>query len=579
MQWVTLLASDVSGCYSTTYLGQVEFSLYTDKPILQKHWEPETSGAKATTVNQCPLKNENNGILNTRRTDHHSADRTAVHSADTINTNTKDHKSLDSASNTKYQIPIALKITALFVLPLLLGMSALSYIMLETHRAFQNEQMDKFAQLITGQLAASAIEPLFADANMELGVLVNQVSLDDALAGVGIYSHQGEPIALSGLLPSAKNIDFVKKKSLIPAEFLSGETQALFNSGIIYSTPIRFRMVTGGYAIVVFNPSSSLTDGVDKMAYALISSTLILFILLSVIIFFMSRRVAAPIKTIADATAGFNSGKFDFIPERRNDELGQLIKSINRMSQGLAKKSQVETVLAKFLAPDIADKIINELDTVKLSGENVEATALFADIVGFTNMSESLSPQEVSELLNEYFGYYASCAKLYFGTVDKFLGDCVMIIFGAAKHDPQHQYHAVACALLMQQLTDRVNQDRISKGKFAVHLRIGINSGKMMAGLLGSQDRMEYTVIGDAVNLASRLCNEAEKNQVIIQQDCYTSLKPHYKMQVDGEKNIKIRGKKDPVSIYNVTHISQSRSSGNAALIDDLMKNIQGQRQ
>jgi len=475
-----------------------------------------------------------------------------------------------------FRFPIELKVSAYFLLPLLFGMIVLAYIMIDAHRNFQQKQMDQFARVITAQVAASAIEPLFADAKMELAVLINQVPLDNNFIGSGIFNHRGEAIAVSGIMPNRTASDLRKTKSLFPAEqFQALATNASknvskFDYGVVYSHPITFRGATGGFAVTVFN-ESSLMGHFEQMAYTLFTTTAALCLLLTTIIFFMSRHVTAPLKYIAHVAANIHNGDLTFIPERRNDELGQLIQSLNRMSKDLARKSEVENVLGRFLDPDVANKIISELDNVNFKGENVQATALFADIVGFTEMSEQMSPEEVSNLLNEYFGYYASCAKLHYGNVDKFLGDCVMIVFGAAKPDEDHQYHAVCCALLMQELTERINKKRVNQGLIPIHLRIGINSGEMLAGLLGSKDRLEYTVIGDSVNLASRLCNEANAGQIIIQEQCHDALQVKHTLSVDSHKTIKIRGKTDPVSVYNISSISQERSNANKALINDLI--------
>lgn len=534
------------------------------KPFYQKHHDSDQAAAGPAQAFEQGFDDRVSDATRAKQI----AAQTPLNKATKRHNAEKRHK---NASTTRF--PIVLKVSLVFMVPLLLGMALLAYIMIDTHRSFQHKQMDQFARVITEQLAASAVEPLFADANMELGVLINQMALDNNFVGSGIYNHLGEAIALTGVLPTAAKIDFSQAKTIFPAENFQGTIRdnSAFEFGVIYSSPIRFRQVTGGYAVVVFN-QTSLASNFDRMAYALMASTGALFISLTAVIFIVSRHVTAPLKDIADAAANIDRGNIAFIPERRNDELGQLIQSINRMGKDLARKSEVEEVLGKFLAPDVANKIINELDGVNFRGENVEATALFADIVGFTQISEQMTPEQVSEWLNEFFGYYSSCAKFYFGTVDKFLGDCVMIVFGAAKHDADHQYHAVACARLMQDLTEHINQKRAKQGKFPVHLRIGINSGKMLAGLLGSQDRLEYTVIGDAVNLASRLCNEAKQGQVIIQEQCYDALKGQYALEVDNAKTIKIRGKTEAVSIYNVSGMVQERSSGQKALIADLLE-------
>lgn len=343
---------------------------------------------------------------------------------------------------------------------------------------------------------------------------------------------------------------------------------------IRYSIPIEYRvacyfsfpLVLGLGLVTVFATKQNFSTHDLYLVFLGLS------ISLSAVIFFMSRHITEPLKTITNAAANMNKGDLSAIPKRRDDELGQLIENLNRMGRGLSRKTELERVLAKLLDPNVANKVIDELDDVNFKGENIQATALFADIVGFTQMSEKLSPGEVSELLNEYFGYYTACAKYYHGTVDKFLGDCVMLVFGAAKKDQQHAYHAVACALLMQKITEELNIERLKKGLFAVQLRIGINSGEMLAGLLGSKDRLEYTVVGDSVNLASRLCNEAQAQQVIIQEECHDALAKQHDMTVDNHKTIKIRGKKNPVSIYNVHSLGDEEQQKQRQFIDRLLE-------
>ncbi len=490
--------------------------------------------------------------------------------------------SADAPPIPRARLSMPLKVSFYFGVPLLFGIGLLALLMLNTQREFQSEQLDDFAYVLSGQLAASAAEPLFADANMELSVLTQRVPLDSTLIGVGIYNHLGEPLASNGKVPLPGQFNYKQARSYISAANFYPEMgkrvanidrEALDHS-LVYSTPIKFRDVVGGHAIFVFN-QSAMNRAFEQMAMALVSTAIIIFVLLCAALIYCSYRITSPVRSIVDAASRMQSQGNTVKLERRNDELGQLIDALNSMNEGLAHKSQIEDVLGRFLDPDISSKILNELDPVHLRGENVEATVLFADIVGFTSMSERMAPGEVSELLNEYFGYYSACAKLYFGTVDKFLGDCIMLVFGASKSDAEHEYHAAACAVLMQQLTSKINKLRRNAGKDPIYLRIGINSGPMLAGLLGSADRMEYTVIGDSVNLASRLCNEAKKSEIIIQQSLYDDLKSANRVHVADAKTIRVRGKVEPVPIYNLLDVSQSRSNGNRALIEDIIQNTE----
>ena len=486
-------------------------------------------------------------------------------------------------STQKARIPIALKVAAFFMLPLLIGLSALTYVMSNSYREFQQQQIKQFGALFTDQLAASAVEPLVAEAGLELTGLVKQVLGNNLIVGAALLDHTFQPITHAGVLPELQHMQFgdgqtileasdLSKEALEPADILlAGDDEAATDSETLalFMRPVQFRGTTGGYAAVVFE-HSQLTRNFDRLSHLLLGSTLLLFLSSGLIIFAISRRMLEPLQSLNTAISTMGTGKDSYIPERRNDELGQLIKSINSMSKDLAKKSQVQSALGKFMAADVAEKIIDEIDTINFDGEHVDATVLFADIVGFTEMSERMPATDISTLLNEYFGYYTACAKHYFGKVDKYMGDCVMIVFGGNGKDPEHQYHALACALLMQKLTMRMNAERRARNECPIYLRIGVNSGTMLAGLLGSKDRMEYTVIGDAVNMASRLCNEAGSGQTIIQQDLYESVSADYPLDVETSRTIKVRGKSEPATIYSVTDIKHRRRGIDDAFADDV---------
>jgi adenylate cyclase len=137
--------------------------------------------------------------------------------------------------------------------------------------------------------------------------------------------------------------------------------------------------------------------------------------------------------------------------------------------------------------------------------------------------------------------------------------------------DAEHCYHAVACAVLMQRLIGRINAEREKEGVPPVQVRIGINSGEMLAGLVGSQQRMEYTVVGDSVNLASRLCNEAQGAQIIIEENLYQNLVGQHNISVAMPRQIKVRGKSEPITIYTVTDIEHRHPLVVEQMIDDVL--------
>ena len=150
-------------------------------------------------------------------------------------------------------------------------------------------------------------------------------------------------------------------------------------------------------------------------------------------------------------------------------------------------------------------RVIQDIDNLGLGGKRANVTVLFSDIRGFTSMSENLSPAEVSEILNEYFTEMEPIITKYNGIINKFIGDAVMAIFGEPIQDKKHAQNAVKCAFAMLEKVKELQRKWASEGKPKIEIGVGINTGEVFVGNIGSINRMEYTVIGDTVNLASRL--------------------------------------------------------------------------
>jgi adenylate cyclase len=462
---------------------------------------------------------------------------------------------------------LAFKYATMISILIALSMGSLTYMMIYSQSEQNTRYTNSFGQIITKQLASTAVEPLFADQDFELEVLVNRVGEEEQIVGAAIYSHDGEKIVSYGQLPAPTEINFDKPY------YSLGNTwrfdYALEPQLVVHTSPVDFKGVTAGFALVVFS-NETLNEQFAKQLKFIIIMAIFLFLVVIGASIFLGKRLSRPITSLVNAASDIQSGKIGSIDDRRNDEIGLLINAINSMGSDLLQKSQVEGLLNKFLTKDVAHKVMHQLDPVHMAGEHVYATVLFADIVGFTSISEKISPEEVQKLLNEYYGYFNNCAKFYFGTVDKFIGDCVMVVFGVPKEDPKHQYNAVSCALLMQEMAKRLNERRKEQGMYPIELRIGINSGKMLAGLVGSEERMEYTVVGDAVNLASRLCSEAEGSETIIEQSLYDTVNPNHALTVNSLREIRVRGKEEPVKIYSVHDIKHPYP----VVIDNLISDV-----
>lgn len=221
-----------------------------------------------------------------------------------------------------------------------------------------------------------------------------------------------------------------------------------------------------------------------------------------------------------------------------------------RSHEELSRRVIERQALERFLSSAIVERILINPDQVHLGGDNQTATILFSDIRGFTRMSEKMEPQQVVELLNEYFTEMTDLIFENGGTLDKYLGDGIMAVFGAPLTKPDDALRAVKTAQEMQKALARLNQDWEAVGKRSLKMGVGINTGPVTAGNIGSARRMDYTVIGDAVNLASRLCANAAGGQVLISESTYRNVET--KLSARRLEPILVKGKETPVEIYEI---------------------------
>lgn len=221
-----------------------------------------------------------------------------------------------------------------------------------------------------------------------------------------------------------------------------------------------------------------------------------------------------------------------------------------RSHEELAKRVIERQALERFLSSSIVEKILLNPDQVHLGGENQLVTVLFADVRGFTRRSEHMEPESVVELLNEFFAEMTDLIFENGGTLDKYLGDGLMALFGAPFAKPDDALRCVKTAAEMQRSLAQLNRLWETRDQAPLHIGIGINSGPVTAGNIGSSKRMDYTVIGDAVNLASRLCANAAPEQILISESTFRRLEGNFPAQ--RLQPIRVKGKDAPVEVYEI---------------------------
>jgi len=220
----------------------------------------------------------------------------------------------------------------------------------------------------------------------------------------------------------------------------------------------------------------------------------------------------------------------------------------SQLSQRVQREALVLSNFQRYFSPDLAKSIAEHGEEVKLGGAKRDVVILFSDIRGFTSMSEKMEPTDVAHLLRDYFTEMVEIIFRHGGTLDKFIGDAIMALWGAPLSGEDDAGKAMLAAIDMQRALVPLNEHWRAGGKPAIEIGIGINCGQVFAGNIGSEQRLEYTVLGDAVNTASRLCSNAARGEIMISEPFFRRLKAP--PTVEPREPIKVKGKEQPVPIY-----------------------------
>jgi class 3 adenylate cyclase len=287
--------------------------------------------------------------------------------------------------------------------------------------------------------------------------------------------------------------------------------------------------------------------------YTLYLGLAILFLSFAFVILF-SDSLVKPVKILVEATKRIATGDFAVRSVvKTRDEIYQLSKSFNEMASGLQERERIKDIFGKFHSKAVVEKLFKE-DKVRLGGERLPVTVFFSDIRGFTSSSEVLSPEAVVEMLNEYLTEMVAIIELHDGVVDKYVGDAIMAVWGMPEPDPSKDaFTAVTACLRMREKLVELNERRALRGQPPLKIGMGLNSGDVIAGNIGSQSRMEYTVIGDTVNTASRMESATKDFSTdFLLNESTVKLLPPGAFELDGPYEASAKGKSDKIHVYKV---------------------------
>ncbi|MEQ8887549.1 MAG: adenylate/guanylate cyclase domain-containing protein, partial [Sandaracinaceae bacterium] len=285
-----------------------------------------------------------------------------------------------------------------------------------------------------------------------------------------------------------------------------------------------------------------------------IAGTLLLAVLAS---FFLARRLTAPIATLVEFTKQLSARRFDArVQVETGDELAVLgdalseaAAALERSEEAMRQEQAIRGDLGRYLPAELVEAIIRREASMELGGQRREITVLFADVVAFTPLSDRLPPEQVVSLLNELFTLLTGAVFRHEGTVDKFVGDCVMAIWGAPTAQPDHAERALAAARDMMRFLESANAGWRESVGVEIQLAIGVNTGEAVVGNVGSKERMEYTAIGDVVNVAARLETIARPQQILVTRATADAV--DRELARVGEREVP--GRAAPVELFEVS--------------------------
>ena len=436
------------------------------------------------------------------------------------------------------------KLALIMTLLVLLASSVLGYTLVYRQFAMMQTQFTDTGNALSSQLGAASVELVFTEDQLSLVSLVNSLNDQPSVIAASVVNKDGNVLAEAGTaLPSINADQAFQNQGMIEAS----------DNVVWFFSPIVFRGVSGGAAWVGLD-RSAMVAGQNSIIRSGIIVVSLLVLSITLIAIRLGQSLGKPVRDLIEGTRAIESGHYGFrIRGQHQGEFSDLTQSFNHMSQELEQKQRIERLFSRFVSDPVAARYMAQ-DNVELAreGKRVDASILFVDLVGYTSFSEGRHPEEIAEVLNLYFTEFANKCHEFHGNVDKYIGDCAMLVFGCPQSDPEHRYHAMECALQIRDRITAINQERSARQEPCLDIRIGVSGGTVLAGLLGSHERMQYTVIGEAANLASRLCDLADLGQVVTDETFYALLHKRHPLQVLSTEKRSIKGFQSAVEVLTI---------------------------
>ena len=425
-----------------------------------------------------------------------------------------EQKVVDEKEPVGLRLSLKVKLTLLITTLLVLTVLLVSVFLVRQEQESLTNEMSKRGRTIARDLANASKNPIISNDDLTLSLLVQDAMKDPDVIYVIFVDADGKVVAHPDL--SQIGLRFQRSDGLPMAV---GETQVTpfvdpkHGKVIDFAVPLVFSRVSVGSLYLGFSRKP-----IDEAVATARNSTIVISAAMVIVGILgalgLSTVLSRPVMRLVEGTQAVAAGNFQIhLPVTSRDEIGALTESFNQMAKNLREKEMIKRAFTRYVARQVVDEILKDPEKLALKEERRDVTVLFCDMRGFTSLAERLSPEEVVGVLNDFYTLMVDTTAKNDGIVDKFLGDGVMAIFGAPIVHDDHPVRAVKTAVAMQAAVAELSRKRAREGKDPIAVGVGVSAGEAVAGTVGTEDRMEYTVIGDSVNLAARLESNAKPDR------------------------------------------------------------------
>lgn len=448
---------------------------------------------------------------------------------------------------------IRYKIAGALMLVLVLAIASLGMVTFSHQKRILEEEIRKRAGLFAHQLAGAGKEGLMMEDDLSVFSTIKNIQKNTGVVYAMVLDNDGTVFMHSTLTEKGKILSSPLDKNTLNTQQLLFQPTKYKNEPVVDAAlPIlvvkQDKNVRVGTARIGLS-EKELQDAIAKQKLNFFWISLVFVAIGLLIAFALAKVLTGPIYTLAVGMQVVAAGDLNQqVKVAYKDEIGKLTESFNQMVLSLREKLYMEKYLSHSTLKSI--RKVRDKSELKLGGERKYVTALFSDVRGFTAMSEKMSPEEVVEVLNVYLNLQAGIVSNRGGVVDKYVGDEIMAIF----EGKGQEINAVRAAIEIQKYCQTLNWARAKLGKKQMNVGIGLNSGDVVMGNMGSQTQMNYTVIGDNINLTARLCSVAQAGQVVISK--FTADALGKEVTLNRLEPVKVKGKENMVDVFEASAVT-----------------------